>query len=35
MSIPIEDVADFIDDINVIYDIKLEKMGIKTIHVRR
>ena len=35
LSIPTEDIADFFNDIYVIYNIKLEKMGIKTIQIRR
>ena len=35
LSIPLDDIAYFINDVSLIYNIKLEQMGIKIIHVRR
>jgi len=33
MSIPLDEIVDFIDDVEVLYKIKLGKMGIETIHI--
>jgi hypothetical protein len=33
MSIPLEDIIFFIDDVEVIYKIILEKMGIETKYI--
>jgi len=33
MSIPLDEIVDFIDDVEVIYKIKLEKMGIGTKYI--
>jgi hypothetical protein len=33
MSIPLDEISDFIDDVEVLYKIKLEEMGIETIHI--
>jgi hypothetical protein len=30
MSIPLDEIVDFIDDVEVLYKIKLERMGIET-----
>jgi len=30
MSIPLDEIADFIDDVEILYKIKLKKMGIET-----
>lgn len=33
MSIPLEEIVNFIDDVEVLYKIKLEKMGIETKYI--
>jgi len=33
MSIPLDEIVDFIDDVEVLYKIKLEKMGIETKYI--
>jgi hypothetical protein len=33
MSIPLDEIVDFIDDAEVLYKIKLEKMGIETKYI--
>jgi len=34
MSIPLDEIVDFIDDVEVLYKIKLERMGIEAIYLR-
>jgi len=35
MSIPLDEIVDFIDDVEVLYKIKLERMGIESIHIKK
>ena len=32
MSIPLDEIVDFIDDVEVLYKSKIERMGIEIIH---
>jgi len=32
MSIPLDEIVDFIDDVEVLYKAKIERMGIEKIH---
>lgn len=34
LSIPLDDIAYFIDDAEILYQVKLKKMGIEVVHIR-
>jgi len=34
MAIPLDEIVDFLDDADILYQVKLKSMGIEIIHIR-